>query len=373
MAEYLYLEIYNDLKADIKSGKLVTGSRLPTEKELVEKYGVSRITAIKAMQKLENKGYIKRIRGNGSFVTYNNVSLYRDSQISINTQSKNIAFIAKCSTDIFIYFLSNFQKLAISHGYNVSIFDTETENIKESEIIRSISGSEFCGIACKPSMTFENIPEFAEIMKSKTPIVFIDGSVPMLKIPSVKSNNYLGGYKITKFLIENGHKNIGIVFSDISNKNEQERFSGYLQALVENNIEYKSNMVFTFRELKDDFLNKNLWGFSERPKCIVDNIKEILRASNRPTAFFCMYDELAALLEQYAIELGYKIPDDLSLVGYNNSQICDQMIVPLTSVDQDYRRIAECAFQLITGNEKNTDENLVEPEIFVRESVKNIK
>lgn len=137
MKEYLYLEIYNDLKNDIKSGVLQNGDRLPTEKQLTEKYGVSRITAIKAMQKLEVKGYIKRIRGNGTFVTYNNLPKYPNKQLSVNVKSKNIAFMAECSNDLFIYILSAVQRLAISYGYNISIFDTSSKNVSDSLDVRA--------------------------------------------------------------------------------------------------------------------------------------------------------------------------------------------------------------------------------------------
>ena len=112
MEEFLYLKIYNDLKDSIISGDIENGSKLPTEKQLGEKYAVSRITAIKAMQKLENEGYIKRVRGSGTFVTYNDVSTFSNSGISLNMNSKNIAFVADCSLDIVFYILSCFQKIS---------------------------------------------------------------------------------------------------------------------------------------------------------------------------------------------------------------------------------------------------------------------
>lgn len=377
MEKYLYIKIYNDLKEDIISGVLKNGNRLPTEKDLTEKYNVSRITAIKAMQKLENKGYIKRIRGNGSFVIYNNIATYRDQKISVNLKSKNIAFMAKCSTDIFIYILSNLQKVAISNGYNVSIFDTTADNISEAEILNSISKGGFCGIICQPSFVYDNLPEFVNIMNKNIPIIFVDGSVPMLKVPVVKSNNYLGGYKITKLLIESGHKNIGMVFSDLSNFNEQERFSGYLYALKEYNIDFDLKKIYTFDKFTTPNVgNNSLWNSENKTLSVREDVKEILNAPDCPTAFFCVYDRLAVLLEQYAIELGYKVPDDISIVGYNNAMICDSVITPITSVDQNYRAIAEQVFTLLTNMIKGENvpyENLIEPMIFERDSVKILK
>lgn len=373
MEKYLYLEIYNNIKADIKNGVLKNGDRLPTEKQLTEKYGVSRITAIKAMQKLEIKGYIKRIRGNGSFVIYNSMPQYTAKQLSVNVKSKNIAFMACCSNDLFINVISSFQRAAISEGYNVSIFDTSSDIIKVSELLATISNGDFCGIVCQFEFVYDNLSEFNNIMQKNIPIVFVDGNVPMLRIPMVKSDNFSGGYKITEYLIEKGHKNIGMVFCELTNENEQERFCGYLQALRDHNIPFDLSRIYTLDKSQSVKIgNRVLWNSEKLPLAMREDTKAVFTAEDCPTAFFCAFDRVAVQVEQFAIEAGYKIPEDFSIVGYDNVSLCEQVISPITTVDQNYTAMSEKILELLSemaNGETVPYENLIEPVIVERKSV----
>lgn len=378
MEEFLYLKIYNDLKDSIISGDIENGSKLPTEKQLGEKYAVSRITAIKAMQKLENEGYIKRVRGSGTFVTYNDVSTFSNSGISLNMNSKNIAFVADCSLDIVFYILSCFQKIAISHGYNVSIFDTSSSSTNEDEILQTVSTGNFCGIVCRPKNVYSNIPVFLSIINRKIPLVFVDSNIPMLRVPCVTSNNFIGGYMITNLLIEYGHRDIAVLFSDFTNLNEQERFGGYVRALSEHKIDFKSeNLLISPKDEGDDGMYMFEYSEMQRKESHIgfkEKLNSVIGRPNAPTAIFCMYDKLASFVEQYAIELGCQIPERLSIVGYNNASICEQMIIPLTSVDQNYNKIAGTAFDIILdmiGGKKAHLQNLIEPMLCKRKSLIN--
>lgn len=375
MEDFLYIKIYNDFKEKILTGTLKSGDRVPTEKEIIEQYGVSRITAIKAMQKLEQEKLITRMRSKGSFVSYEDVSTFSSFGSSFNINSKTIAFVANCSEDIVISTLTFFQKSAISHGYGVSIFDTSQKTISESDVLRLLSSAgNYCGIVYKPSVQYDALPEIVEIIQRGTPIVLMDINLPMLKIPCVKSNNYLGGYKITKKLIEYGHKNIGIVFSKLYDENEKERFGGYLRALMEHNIKLSFDNIFIF----DDFRLTDNTSYVERfkPLMIVDNLKNVLFSANPPTALIMQYDDLAARVEQFAFEAGIKIPQDFSVAGYNNAPICDQMIVPITSVDQNYQEMADKIFEVLMDMNSGKPiklEYLIEPQVVVRESIRKIK
>lgn len=374
MEDFLYIKIYNDLKEKIVTGALRTGDRVPTEKELIKEYGVSRITAIKAMQKLEQEKLITRIRSKGSFVRYEDVSSFGSFGKAQSFNSKTFAFVAPCNEDIVISTLSGFQKVAISHGYGVSIFDTSQKSITDADVLRIIgTAGGYCGIVFKPTLQYDILPELTYIMKSGTPLVLIDSNLPMLNVPCVKSNNYLGGYKITQKFIEYGHRNIGMVFSKLYDLNEKERFGGYLRALTENNIDFSFDNLFLF---DNDHLRESLDCVGTfKPLLITEKLSAVFSRPNPPTALVFQYDDLAAKVEQLAFEAGFKIPQSFSISGYNNAPICDQMIVPLTSVDQNYLEIAEKVFEVlmdITAGKPIKLEYLIEPQIVIRESIRNL-
>ncbi len=375
MSEYLYLKIYEDLKEKIINGILANGQRLPTEMDLIEEYEVSRITAIKAMQKLENEGLVKRTRGSGTYVTYNDVSTFHRGYIPLDIKSKNIAFVGDCSAMFIAKILSRFQHNAVANGYNVSVFDTSSEKIREADILKAVTEGNFNGIVYHSRNSTQNLPGLLDIVSKKIPMIFIDEDVHMFRVPCVKTNNYLGGYKMGQCLIENGHKNIGVVFGNFQNHNEQERFGGLVRAITEIGLDFDIKNVFQFDETQNEryVIGADVKGFVSTIK---GNLKEIYDRDNRPTVFFGLRDSVASLVQQHAFECGFKVPEDFSVVGYNNDPFCEQMIVPLTSVDQKYGIIGQKVFDLLTkiiNGEQVPVENLVEPVVVMRKSLNNIK
>jgi DNA-binding LacI/PurR family transcriptional regulator len=374
MSEYLYLKIYEDLKENIVNGVLVDGQRLPTEKDLIEKYNVSRITAIKAMQKLEIDGLVKRTRGSGTYVTYNNFLTFHRGYIPLDIKSKNIAFIGYCSAMFIARILSSFQHNAVANGYNVSVFDTSSDKICEADILKAVMEGNFSGIVYHSRNITQNLPGLLEIVSKRIPLVFIDEDIHMFRVPCVKTNNYLGGYKMGQCLIEHGHKNIGVVFGNFQNHNEQERFGGLIRAMTENGLDLNIRNVFQFDATQN---TRYINGEDEKGiiSTIKGNLQEIFHRKDRPTAFFGLRDSVASFVQQHAFECGFKVPDDFSVVGYNNDPFCEQMLVPLSSVDQKYGVIGKMVFELLTriiNGEQVPIENLVEPVVVMRKSLKNI-
>lgn len=375
MSEYLYLKIYEDLKTQIINGILASGQRLPTEMDLIEKYGVSRITAIKAMQKLENDGFVKRTRGSGTYVTYSDVSTFHRGYIPLDIKSKNIAFIGYCSAMFIAQILSRFQHNAVAYGYNVSVFDTSSKEIREADILNAVIQGNFSGIVYHSKDCESNIPGLLSIISKKIPLVFIDQGVKMLRVPCVKSNNYLGGYKMGKQLIENGHTNIAAVFGNFQNHNEQERFGGLIRAMTENGMDIDMKNIYQYDSTENQ---KYVIGSDEKGyiSTIKGNLQRIYNMPNRPTVFFGLRDSVATLIEQHIFESGFRVPEDFSVVGYNNDPFCEQMLVPMTTVDQNYSAIAKTVFHVLTNminGEQVQIENLIEPTVVIRKSLKNIK
>lgn len=374
MSDYLYFKIYEDLREKIVNGILADGQRLPTEKDLIEEYDVSRITAIKAMQKLETEGLVRRTRGSGTYVTYNNVSTFHRVYIPLDIKSKNIAFVGHCSSNFVARILSNFQHNAVAYGYNVSVFDTSSDKIREEDIFNAILHGNFSGIVYHSRKCQKNLPGLLAIMNKKIPLVFIDEELAMLRAPSVKSNNYLGGYKVGKCLIENGHKNIAVVFGNYRNNNEQERFGGLVRAMTESGLGFERKNIFQYDSTQNTeyVIGEEKDGFIQTLK---DNLEETYNREDRPTVFFCLRDSVAMIVEQHIFECGFKVPDDFSVVGYNNDAFCEHMIVPLTTVDQKYGLIAKKTFQVLNDIINGVQvqiQNLIEPTIVTRSSLKNI-
>ena len=196
--------------------------------------------------------------------------------------------------------------------------------------------------------------------KYKKPTVYIDSYFYNEKKEFVRVGieDAKGAYEMTKYLIECGHKKIAF-FTDNGQGLDCERFNGYKRALDDFNITFNKEdliIVNTVNENMDYFL------------------KEVYEICNKYTALFCMSDYYAVLLMNYFIDRGKCIPDDFSIVGYDNVGYAQLSRPMLTTVNQDIDKKGKIATKLLIDMIKGEiieNNNVILPtELVIRESVK---
>lgn len=163
-------------------------------------------------------------------------------------------------------------------------------------------------------------------------------------------------------LIDNGHQRIGMITTPHDNRLRNERVHGYRQALGEADIEYDESLVVHGKTRKHD-------GFSEESG--YEAMDTLLDLDDAVTAIFASSDVQAIGAWQAIREAGYEVPDDFSLVGYDDIKV--SRFIGLTSVAQNMHYVGERATDVLlsrldnTGPEESISE-LVEPELMVRKS-----
>ena len=168
--------------------------------------------------------------------------------------------------------------------------------------------------------------EYVYALKQQNPkLLLMDYYVPDSDIDSVVTNSYVGGYKLTKHLISKGHKKIGYIGTRTATTSIFDRYMGYLKAMIENNLPV--NDRWTLRDREPDGVQ-----FSS-----IDFPAEL------PTAFVCNCDETAFTATRSLKAKGLSIPDDISIVGYDNYLISEISEPSITTIDVDARRMAEVA------------------------------
>ncbi len=166
----------------------------------------------------------------------------------------------------------------------------------------------------------------AEIEKFKLPVVCIDFFSSDYPFNYIYVDNYYAGYTLAKYLIERGHRRICFV-GDIKFSNAiADRYFGYLRALNRFNISEHLH------------INANI----ERSYSAVE-----LNFDEMPTAFICHCDRAASVLYNHLEKQGYRIPQDVSVIGFDNTEICTVLAPPLTSFGLDKELLAAQAFQLM--------------------------
>ena len=326
-----YMEIYNHYKGLIISKVLGFSEKLPTENEIGESFNVSRITVTKALNMLTNDGLIYRIPGSGTYVketdpTKNDNGLKLISLIvSFKPQGREIELIQG---------IENHLK---QNGFLLSVSNSDDDPNLEKQLINNVK-DKVSGIILYPSSSNMNIDVFYELFKENFPIVYVDKYPFNVPCNYVISDNFDGGYKIGKYLIENNHKRMALIFTDMAaHTSELDRFNGFMKAASEKGIGREDIRIISLGKSKSQESKKELYYQLLKEKDITDNL----------TAIFACNDVLAYEIMDYVIEQNYKLPKNFIVAGFDDLNALTPSL-PFITVHQELHDIGEEAAKLIT-------------------------
>ncbi len=175
------------------------------------------------------------------------------------------------------------------------------------------------------------------LSKIEIPLLFVDFYVSRCNVDSVNSDSYHGGYMVTDYLVERGHKNIGFVGSLNTTSSINDRYLGYRKCLMENNLPYNKEWI-----LED----RNELGI------LFDNIDF---PDDMPTAFVCNSDETAFRVIAALKSKGVRVPEDISVVGYDNYTVSNICIPAITTVEVDLMKMASESVDLMLKKLENPE------------------
>ncbi len=161
------------------------------------------------------------------------------------------------------------------------------------------------------------------------PLLFVDFYDNRFNIDSVNSDSFHGGYILTDYLVEKGHRDIGFFGTVNATSSINDRFLGYIKCLMENNLEYHKEWTIGDR-FERSLLNPHI----EFPK-------------NMPTAFVCNSDETAFRVISALKSKGVRVPEDISVVGYDNYTVSSICIPTITTVDVDLDKMAASSVDIM--------------------------
>ncbi len=191
------------------------------------------------------------------------------------------------------------------------------------------------------------------------PLLLLDYYSEGIDADNVVTNGFFGGYKITSYLISQGHEKIGFVGTCLATTSIFDRYMGYVKAMLEHGLPTEDKWLVEDRTKENDLFEK------------------ITFPEEMPTAFVCNCDETAFKVIRDLKILGYSVPDDISVVGYDNYLISEISEPPITTVNVDAKEMAELAVTTIIERIKNpkapTGTYILNGKIVHKGSVKKIK
>ncbi|MCR4619042.1 MAG: LacI family DNA-binding transcriptional regulator [Lachnospiraceae bacterium] len=194
------------------------------------------------------------------------------------------------------------------------------------------------------------------------PLVFMDFMDKKQATDVVISDSYYGGYYMTDYLIRMGHKNIAYVGTVGNTGSITDRYLGYMKALLEHGIPLKKEWIIDDRDDSGEY---------------IDEENKMILPKEMPTAFFCNCDLTAGMLIKKLHKAGYAVPEDISVVGYDDfiyPGLCD---IGITTYAVDIDEMSSvCVDNLIkkmSGQKGGAAVSVIEGKMVIRESVRKIK
>lgn len=227
-----YQRIMNVLRAEIKEGQFQPGKRFITQQEVCQRFGVSRITADRAINELVKDGLLYRRRGHGTYV----------SELGQESAQAGSGTAARASIACIMSYIHSGHSLALMKGVErkcresdvtVLLFNSEESAATERANVQRARDAGVAGVIVYPVDSYQNVDTFDAIQRDSLPLVMVDRYYPMLPTDIIVPDNVDAGYQVTRRLLAKGHRHIGMLWSDTACTSVQERLIGYQRALQE--------------------------------------------------------------------------------------------------------------------------------------------
>jgi LacI family transcriptional regulator len=246
------------------------------------------------------------------------------------------------------------QITAEEFAYSTYIYSSLKSPEKERQGIDGFLSRGVDGLLVSATESPENARVYRELSRADFPLVIFN-DLPDLEVDSVVTDNYEGATKAMRHLYELGHREIMFIGPRENTTFKTQRLAGYLDFLERNGLPVREEFVHCE---KDD----PMYGYRV--------VKEVMCARKKPTALFVHNDTLAMGVYRAVHELNLRIPDDLSVVGYDNLDSCQFMYPPLTTVEFPIRHLARAGVDLLMKRIKEKEKRSSDHEShFIQQKV----
>ena len=329
--------------------------------------GVSRPTVRHALQILTEEGLVKRTPGRGTFVT-------GSQHHPPHKHTGTLALVGPEMRDSFLMRITAGAEHEISqNGYHLILCNAGNQIGNEQKYLRDLwEGGKVDGFLIMAADAPQPHQTLHHLLQVGAPMVFVDRCFEHLAAPFVVSDNQRGGYLLTKHLIDLGHRRIGFVTRpNLYVSSVAQRLQGYRQALEEAGLEYDYSLVFQgllpyLSEIQ--VLEEPSPQLTEYDKAAIHGF---LARKDRPSAILACNAIIAIQVIEECHEMGLRIPQEVAVVGYDDTSETPLLSPPLTTVRQQPHEMGARAARILLDmlNNKPVEQQVFLPvQLIVRQS-----
>lgn len=251
------------------------------------------------------------------------------------------------------------EEIANTAKYNVMICQTYDNYDKEVSTVEALLNARVDGIIVSHGKETQNFDHFLKVKERGIPIILFDRSNDELEVSNVVIDDFLGAYKATEHLIQQGCKRIAHFTNARKISIFKERLRGYREALLDNGLKFDESLVVDSNLQLEDGRN---------------SMEQLLKRKDIPDGVFSSsaYGILGAM--QVLKEKGFKVPEDVALVGFSNEPFTSFTEPPLSTIDQHPMRMGNAAAEIFLEEVAVKDKKFIpqkivlKPELIIRQS-----
>lgn len=291
---------------------------------------------------------------------------YRPNPIALSLKERRSqsigVVVCEIANSFFSQVINGIESIAYDRGYNVIISQSRESIQREIIDLQYLASRSVDGLLISLSTETSDVNHLRELHKKGLPIVFFDRISEDFETHKVIADNFKGAYDATEHLIRNGHRRIAVITNSEFLSITHERLSGYKEAMRANGM-----------DIIDELIENCFYGgmiFEE----IEDAVDRLLSRSPAPDAIFATSDKLTTGCLKTLKQRGVKIPLEISLAGFSNSDLAELTDPPLTVVRQPAFEMGKAAtellLQVIESKKPVTDfeKKILTPELQIRKS-----
>ena len=329
-----------------------------TIKDIAEKLGISTSTVSRALKdhpdiSIKTRQAVKELA---------KLLGYKPNLIALNLKNSKTNTIGLVVPEVEHHFFSKIingiEEVAYENNYNVLVVQSNESYMREVLNTQTLIANRVDGVLVSFSKETQDYSHFQQLVDNEIPIVFFDRVLEGFHADGVMVDDYSGAFNAVNHLISRGCERIALYSSPQHMLIGRNRFEGYKDALLKNNIKFNKDLVYAC----DTF------------ESAMKISRSVLKKHDRPDGIFAVNDLTAVGVLKVAKQLGIKIPEELKVVGFENSQSASICEPELTSVDQfGYnlgKKSAELLLKRITADDFNyKPESLkLKTELIIRKS-----
>lgn len=289
---------------------------------------------------------------------------YQPNLLALSLLNKKSGIIGILVPEITSYFfatvISGVQDMVSSAGYKLLICQSDESFEEEKKLLQDMALLRVDGVLISPTFRTNSYEHFEKLKKTGIPLVIFDRDSPGFEADKVLVDSYDGAYQAVEYLIKIGCQRIAHIAGPIAIPTFKQRLDGYLNAHYDNNIPIRSELIV--------YSN----GFSSDDG--VEAARQLIARNEKLDAIFAVNDAVAIGTTHILRENGYRVPDDISLVGFDDESYAQYYFPSLSTVWQPVYELGMLSAKILLDRFANREHQqayryeVLKPELVIRDS-----